>query len=127
MRKKVNILSGISNNVCVLTATSNGKDTFQFKPFCYKEKSEKEILLKSLISILHNFKNMEIIFYSNNDQVSFEWEKEYKVEKHFSPNIKNLNEWNKIVEIVKKNNIELTIRGEDGVTSVLNKMINKRW
>lgn len=123
MRNTVRAFIGVSNdtsmnkNSCsTLILYQNGKTTKE--NFFFQEKETRRVILKLLIEALKKIpKSSELAFYSNNDLITFEWEKEYKKDMCFSPNTHDISLWNEIVTICNEKKILLLVKGEDSILS----------
>lgn len=117
MKNTVRAFIGISKKCCTLILYKNGA-TLKKEDFFFQEKEARRLTLKLLIKSLNEVsKSSVLIFYSNDDLITFEWEKEYKKDKSFSTKTADLSLWNEIAKICDDKNITLTIKGEDSVLS----------
>ena len=122
--KKISVFVGTSEDVYVFTVT-DGKRTFQLEPMVNPYETHHGMLLEGLLTIMQASSNVDLIYYSSDDHLAFEWEREFKQEKKFSKGTKDIGKWNKVVELSKKNKINLTIKGEEDVLSAIGKRLNK--
>ena len=123
----IRLFIGISRNrgICTLKAKKDdSKEIFSFSPkdVLVRNKTEHALLLASLAQFLEiSEKGSEIIFYSSDDLLSFEWETEWKKDKKFSPKTEDLEKWEEIIFLVNSKKIKLTIIGENSILSALSR------
>ena len=122
--KKISVFVGTSGDVYVFTIT-DGKRAFQLEPMISQYEAPHRMLLKGLITIMEASKNVELIFYSNDNHLAFEWEREYKQDNQFSKGTKDIEQWNKVIELKKKNKIDLKVKGEEDVLFAIGKRLSK--
>lgn len=122
MTKRVFI--GIKNKTYTLKVREDetGK-VFSFPTKAAKSSNRYEITLLALFDYLGTVNSGEtIIYYANNDLLSFEWENEWKKEKKFSKQTKYPKLWENIAKRTVLKKIDLTIKGENTILSALNKL-----
>lgn len=91
-----------------------------------KNSTEHKAILIALKSILETFISIKeqeeyhIIFYSDNNLISFEYNNEFKKENHFSKKTEDIELWKQIINICSTHNIDLEIRGDDSPLKKLN-------
>lgn len=122
MTKRVFI--GIKNKTFTLKVREDetGK-VFSFPTKAAKSSNRYEITLLALFDYLGTVNSGEtIIYYANNDLLSFEWENEWKKEKKFSKQTKYPKLWENIAKRTVLKKIDLTIKGENTILSALNKL-----
>ena len=122
--KKISVFVGTSEDVYVFTIT-DGKRTFQLEPMVNSYETQHGMLLEGLITIMKASSNVDLIYYSNHDHLAFEWEREFKKENKFSKGTKDIGKWNKVIELSKKNKINLIIKGEGDVLSAIGRRLDK--
>lgn len=124
---RTRLFIGISKNRKSYVLTSRNDETKQIKTFQSTVPSFESIhgiLLYALIKYLEiaNPKE-EIIFYSCDNIISFEWEMEIKKEHDLSKKTKErTSQWEKIEKLVNDKKIKLSIVGDDSPLSVLGKL-----
>ena len=64
-----------------------------------------------------------IFFYANNDLMNFQWEVEWKKEKHLSSKTKLIELWDAIILETSIKNIDLTVKGENSVLSAYGRLL----
>lgn len=81
------------------------------------------VAIRDILQELVNAKKdkYEVIYYCNDDLVSFEWEVQYKQDKHFTEQIKDVDVWQEIIKIIENHDISLTIRGKSNILEKMNK------
>ncbi|MBQ4344066.1 MAG: hypothetical protein IJC38_09290 [Erysipelotrichaceae bacterium] len=122
--RKISVFVGTSEDVYVFTIT-DGKRAFQLEPMVNQSESHHGMLLEGLIKIMEASQNVDLVYYSNHDHLPFEWEREFKKENQFSKGTKDLDKWNKVVELSKKNRINLTVKGDGDVLFAVGKRLSK--
>ena len=122
--RKISVFVGASEDVYVFTIT-DGKRAFQLEPMISQYETHHWMLLKGLITIMEASRDVEIIFYSNDNHLAFEWEREYKQDNQFSKGTKDIEQWNKVIELKKKNKIDLKVKGEEDVLFAIGKRLSK--
>lgn len=115
------IFLGISKRTySLIIRDSETKESVKYPAVQTEHCSKHEIILTALYDALRKLnRNETVIFYPNDDLVSFEWEKDYKVDGEFTSRTKDVELWNKIVTITKLKNINLTIKNSDDILSAL--------
>ncbi len=125
MRKRLFV--GLSKNKKTYVLTARCDETKQIETYQGVIPSEMN-MHDTLIYILNQYLQIadakeEIVYYSNNNIVSFEWETEIKKDHQLSRNTKkNIEEWKKVESLVKVKKIKLSIVGNDSPLSVLGKL-----
>ena len=106
--------------------TDNGSSSFS--PELLKGKyTHRYITLYALYFFLQRLskiiegEQIRVVFYSNDDEVSFEWNEEY-LTGGFAKQTKNKDLWNDVINLVESNNIQLEIKGTENVLNSLNKL-----
>ena len=122
--RKISVFVGASEDVYVFTIT-DGKRAFQLEPMISQYETHHWMLLKGLITIMEASRDVEMIFYSNDNHLAFEWEREYKQDNQFSKGTKDIEQWNKVIELKKKNKIDLKVKGEEDVLFAIGKRLSK--
>ena len=69
---------------------------------------------------------IDVICYSNDDLVAFEWEVQYKQDKFFTERVEDVDIFKEIIKIVENNNISLTIYGKNTILEKMNVKERKR-
>lgn len=122
--RKISVFVGTSEDVYVFTIT-DGKRAFQLEPMTCQDETHHSMLLNGLVTIMEPSKNVDLVYYSNHDHLAFEWEREYKKDNKFSKGTSDIEKWNKVIELAKKNKIDLTIKGEEDVLFAIGKRLSK--
>ena len=76
--------------------------------------------LNALINICEE--QVTIKLYITDDILAYEWNVEHLQEKSFSDSVKDLDLWNKVINIVNNNKYNLCIFGSDNMLSSVSKM-----
>lgn len=83
----------------------------------------------TLIALYECVKNADygdtIFFYANDDLMSFQWETEWKKEKHLPPKTKLIELWDVVILETSIKNIDLTIKGENSALSAYGRLLNE--
>lgn len=81
-------------------------------------KSKHNLSLMALFEALRAVdENDIVIFYPNYDLISFEWEKEWKINQEFSSETEDIEIWKEIIKIVKNKKIDLVIKDSNSALS----------
>ena len=117
------IFLGISKRTySLIIRESETKNTVKYPAVTLESGNKHSVILTALFDSLRKLeKNDTAIFYPNDSLVSFEWETEHKKDGHFSKKTKDLELWNKIVEICELKKINLTIKDSNDILSALGK------
>ena len=91
------------------------------KTICSHEDTERIAILTALCSFVSEYieKDVKLVCCCKNKDIAFEWESEYKTDKHFAESTKNKDLWNKIANQVNSKHIGLVIKGNDSVLEEL--------
>lgn len=106
-----------------------GGETFLRAPVYIKNNyvypfKEYSLILEGLIDALTSEVKQgdTLIYYSNNDLVTFDYESEYLKEGKFSQNVKCQTLWKKVTDILKYKKVNLIIKGENSMLSLYGKI-----
>ena len=71
-------------------------------------------------------KEINVIYYSNDDLIAFEWEVQYKQDKFFTEKVEDVDIFKEIIKIIENNKISLTIYGNNTILEKMNIKERKR-
>lgn len=124
-------ISKVCSTYSLLICTKQGQT--QLEPVMIKSiLDKKRVILIGLLDALRRIltlsdgKRIELIFYSGDPELEFEWNQEYLLDKAFAKSTDNIDLWNEITAIVKNNNINLTVKGDNTVLEQYNQKQKKR-
>ena len=111
---------------CYALTIHKDKECMQMEPKIYPVSySKHKLTLLGLENFLIDLSKLkgewEITFYSYDDAVAFEWNKEYLTDKSFVSSTEDQDIWKRIIKITENNKISLSIYGEDNILTKLNK------
>lgn len=116
---------GVSGNSYAISGEKDG-EIFVRPSIClncnYKYPDNKYyVVLIALADALKNEVSIHgnVVFYCNNDLVAFDYQNEYLKNGYFPENIKFKNEWKKVTDMLKNKKINLTIKGENSMLSLV--------
>ena len=141
MKTKIRVFIGVAlqenNGAYTLSVFTDG-GMMQMPPrWINRQVTSHSLVLYGLIFFLETLidskakgDEVELVFYANNDDVAFEWNKEYIEMHEFSTETSDQDLWAKIIKLVSNNHISLSIRGSSNPLTKINLNANRkarRW
>ena len=121
MKTVVRAFIGISKDAYTLIIHQNNKSK-RYNSCVPIREGDRVVVLTAILDCISKVPaNTELTFYANDDLISFEWEKEYKVDGEFSKKTQNISLWLEIADLCKKKKISLNIKGEDSILAAFSK------
>ena len=137
MNTKIRVFIGIANQekngAYTLSVFTDG-GTMQIPPrWVNRPVTDHSLVLYGLLFFLETLIEsksradlIDLVFYANNDDISYEWNTEHLEMHDFSIETADQDLWTRIIKLVSNNNIQLSIRGGSNPLAKINLNANRK-
>ncbi|MBQ6148513.1 MAG: hypothetical protein IJI83_03090 [Oscillospiraceae bacterium] len=93
------------------------------------DESQHRIALKAICAYLETIRDgagedrIIVVFYADNDEIAYEWNREYLEEGKFADSTEDVDLYRRIIRLQNRKKIRIEIRGKDNMLSGIGRLI----
>ena len=122
------VSQGLDAFSCITVNSINGTSSLSLSGFVSADTRHRTIL-EAIFRYLKNIDPScnnciyELVFYTDSNEIAYEWMREYKEEGCLSNSTPDLDLYEKIIKQIRKLGLTVNIVGKDSVLSLMNKVL----